>query len=54
MFTDENPRTRAIAATYCNGCVVWSECDAVGEHSTFGTWAGRDRTRQARRDSEAA
>jgi hypothetical protein len=30
MFLDENPRHRAIAATYCNGCVVWSECDAVG------------------------
>jgi hypothetical protein len=45
MFLDENPRHRAIAATYCNGCVVWSECDAVGRYQTFGTYASKDRTR---------
>jgi hypothetical protein len=44
MWLDEDPRHRAIAATYCNGCVVWSECDAVGQYSSFGTYASKDRT----------
>ena len=45
MFLDEDPRPRAIAATYCAGCPVWAECDEVGRHQRFGTWAGQDRTR---------
>jgi hypothetical protein len=44
MFLDEDPRTRAIAATYCVGCPVWFECDEVGRYQRFGTWASRDRT----------
>jgi hypothetical protein len=45
MFLDENPRPRAIAATYCAGCVVWSECDEVGRYQRFGVWAhGSDET----------
>jgi hypothetical protein len=45
MWLDEDPRIRATAATYCNGCVVWSECDAVGRYQTFGTYASKDRTK---------
>jgi hypothetical protein len=44
MFLDEDPRHRAIAATYCNGCVAWVECDQVGQHQRFGVWASTDRT----------
>jgi hypothetical protein len=44
MFLDESPQTRAIAATYCHGCVVWSECDEVGRYQTFGAYASKDRT----------
>ena len=49
MWLDESPQTRAIAATYCNGCVVWSECDQVGRYQTFGTYASKDRTVRAGR-----
>jgi hypothetical protein len=44
MWLDEDPRHRAIAATYCDGCIVWAECDAVGQHQVFGTYASTDRT----------
>jgi hypothetical protein len=58
MFLDESPQTRAIAGTYCVGCVVWSECDEVGKHQTFGTYASKDRTvragRKLQRDSDEA
>jgi hypothetical protein len=54
MFTDEDPRVRAVAATYCNGCVVWSECNEVGVYQQFGVWAGKDRTRSPGHRSEAA
>jgi hypothetical protein len=30
MFLDDDPRPRAIAATYCAGCIIWQECDEVG------------------------
>jgi hypothetical protein len=58
MFLDDDPRPRAIAATYCAGCPVWSECDEVGQHQRFGTWASKDRTvrpgGKLERDSDAA
>lgn len=58
MFTDEDEHTRAIPASYCAGCIVWIECDAVGQHQRFGTWASRDRTQRPSRklepDTEAA
>jgi hypothetical protein len=58
MFLDEDPRPRAIAATYCNGCVVWAECDQVGQHQRFGVWASTDRTvrpgRRLQRDNDEA
>jgi hypothetical protein len=49
MWLDEDPRTRSVAATYCAGCVVWSECDQVGRYQTFGTYASKDRTVRAGR-----
>jgi hypothetical protein len=45
MFLSEDQRDRGIAATYCAGCVVWAECDAVGRFERFGVWASVDRTR---------
>jgi hypothetical protein len=58
MWLDEDPRTRAVAASHCNGCVVWSECDQVGRYQTFGTYASKDRTvragRKLQRDSDEA
>jgi hypothetical protein len=54
MFLDESPQTRAIAATYCDGCPVWVECDEVGSYQTFGTYASKDRTVRPGRRKEAA
>jgi hypothetical protein len=58
MFLDENDQIRKIAATYCAGCFVWEECDQVGRHQRFGTWASRDRTQRPcqklKPDSEVA
>jgi hypothetical protein len=55
MFLDEDPRHRAIAATYRAGCPVFEPCDEVGRHQTFGTYASKDRTvRPGRRKEEAA
>jgi hypothetical protein len=45
MWLDEDPNMRRIAAAQCAGCVVWHECDEVGQHQRFGTWASKDRTR---------
>src|SRR5215204_3502604 len=44
MFLSDHPGERALAATWCDGCIVWTECDQVGQHQRFGTWASRDRT----------
>ena len=58
MFTDESPRTRAVAATYCDGCELLEPCGEVGRYQRFGVWAGRDRTvrlgGKLERDSDAA
>jgi Transcription factor WhiB len=45
MFLDENPRHRATAATYCNGCILTEPCREVGRHQTFGVFGGVDVTR---------
>jgi len=54
MFLDESPQTRAIASTYCSGCIIWQECDEVGKHQRFGVWGGVDRTRSPGRKRDAA
>ena len=59
MFTDENPRTRAIASTYCAGCVVIEPCGEVGRYQRFGVFGGRDTTartpsQKSQRDNDAA
>jgi hypothetical protein len=54
MFLDDGPRPRAIAATYCAGCIIWQECDEVGQHQRFGVWGGVDRTRSPGRKRDAA
>jgi hypothetical protein len=54
MFLEESRQTRAIAATYCNGCVVWFECDEVGRHQRFGVFGGRDTTVRPGRKRDAA
>ena len=43
-WLSEHEGERALAATWCTGCVVFTECGEVGQHQRFGTWAGVDRT----------
>jgi hypothetical protein len=45
LWLSEHDGERKQAAIMCTGCVVWAECDQVGQHQRFGTWAGVDRTR---------
>lgn len=45
LFLSEDPAERRIATAMCSGCVVWAECDEVGQHQRFGVWASTDRTR---------
>ena len=45
LWLSEHDSERKQAALMCHGCVVWAECNAVGQHQRFGTWAGVDRTR---------
>jgi hypothetical protein len=52
MWLDEDPRHRAIAATYCNGCPVFEPCDEVGRFQTFGVYGGRDYTRRPGRKKQ--
>jgi hypothetical protein len=54
MFLDESPQTRAIASTYCSDCIIWQECNEVGQHQRFGVWGGVDRTRSPGRKRDAA
>jgi hypothetical protein len=51
LWTSENPDDRAIAAQWCNGCVVLNLCTAVAveEDHRWGVWAGVDRTRRPAR-----
>jgi hypothetical protein len=48
MWTAENADDRAIAAQWCNGCVVLNLCAAVAveEDHRWGIWGGRDFTRR--------
>lgn len=45
-WLSDDPRLRAMAARWCTGCPVMSECGAAAEErkETFGVWGGRDRT----------
>ena len=43
LWLSEHDGERKQAALMCNGCVVWAECDEVGQHQRFGVWGGRDR-----------
>jgi hypothetical protein len=44
LWLSEDAQDRRLAALMCTGCAVWAECDEVGRHQRFGTWAGKDRT----------
>jgi Transcription factor WhiB len=45
LWLSDHDSERKQAALMCRSCVVWAECDEVGQHQPFGTWAGVDRTR---------
>ena len=53
MFLDEDPRTRAIAATYCTGCLLIEPCAEVGRYQTFGVFGSVDVTRRPGRKKAA-
>jgi hypothetical protein len=46
MWTSESPADRAIAAQWCNGCVVIVECGEAAEErgEKWGVWSGVDRS----------
>lgn len=46
VWLSDDPRLRALAATWCAGCLVLAECGAAALESqvTFGVWAGADLT----------
>jgi Transcription factor WhiB len=44
LWLSEDAQDRRLAALMCAGCAVLTECDEVGRHERFGTWAGKDRT----------
>jgi hypothetical protein len=44
LWLSEDAGERQLAALMCAGCAVLQECDEVGQHQRFGTWAGTDRT----------
>ena len=50
-WLSEDVVLRELAAGWCAGCSIWSECDAaaIEMRASFGVWAGRDRTRRSRR-----
>jgi hypothetical protein len=45
-WLSEADHERALAATWCTGCVVIAECDEVGRHQTWGVFGGRDYIRR--------
>jgi len=56
LWTSDSPEDRQLAATWCNGCLVLTECgtaaEATGER--FGVWGGVDRSpRQQQRRTAA-
>jgi hypothetical protein len=46
LWLSELEHERQQAARLCADCVVIAECDEVGKHQRFGTWAGIDRSRR--------
>jgi len=46
LWLSDNADDRALAATWCTGCSVLTECGAAADErgERFGVWAGRDRT----------
>ena len=46
LWLSELEHERQRAARLCADCVVIAECDEVGKHQRFGTWAGVDRSRR--------
>jgi hypothetical protein len=44
LWLSELEHERQQAARLCANCVVIAECDEVGKHQRFGTWAGIDRS----------
>jgi hypothetical protein len=53
LWLSDHDSERKQAALMCRGCVVWIECDEVGQHQRFGTWAGIDRSMQPGRKKVA-
>jgi hypothetical protein len=53
LWFAETPAERAEAATWCDGCAVFTECAAasVEVRPRFGVWAGRDWTPRPRRNN---
>ena len=47
LWLSELDGQRKQAAIMCRGCVVWAECDEVGQHQRFGVFGGVDTTRPA-------
>jgi Transcription factor WhiB len=47
-WLSEDVNDRRIAAAFCSGCPVHTECDeaARANRESFGVWASKDRTRQ--------
>lgn len=50
-WLSEDAELRELATGWCAGCSIFAECDEAAKEYrvTFGTFAGRDRTRKARR-----
>jgi len=54
LWLSDHDSERKQAALMCRGCVVWMECDEVGQHQRFGVCGGVDRTRSPGRKRGAA
>lgn len=52
-WLSEDVELRELAAGWCAGCSIFAECgEAATEMKiTFGTWAGKDRTKRRRNDN---
>ncbi len=55
MWLSDDATDRALAARWCTGCAVLTECGAAAdEHDErFGAWGGRDRTAATRKAASA-
>ena len=47
----EDPRLRALAAWWCDGCPIVAACAQAGKEMkvSFGVWGGQDLTKQGRK-----